>query len=118
MSTTIGTIVFNLFSTDKDETVYVTENHTLSHTDNVTLKRTLPRNSNGALRTNLRFERGFPVMVNAVPVEKPVTVSIAVTAPVGVNATAVHDYIAECLLQGSGTAGKLGTTGDIHLDAS
>lgn len=117
MSITIGTITVNLFSTDKDETVYITEEHTLSHTDNVSLKRTLPRNSTGALRTNLRFERGFPVMVNAVPVEKPVTVSIAVTAPVGVNATSVHDYIAECLLQGSSTAAKLGTTGDIHLDA-
>ena len=117
MSTTIGTITVNLFSTDKDETVYVTELHTLSHTDNVTLKRTLPRNSSGALRTNLRFERGFPVVVNAVPVEKPVTVSIAVTAPVGVDATAVHDFIAERLLQGSSTAAKLGTTGDIHLDA-
>lgn len=117
MSTTIGTITVNLFSTDKDETVYITGEHTLSHTDNVTLKRTLPRNSTGALRTNLRFERGFPVTVNAVPVEKPVTVSIAVTAPVGVDATSVHNYIAECLLQGASTAGQLGTTGDIHLDA-
>lgn len=117
MSTTIGTITVNLFSTDKDETSYITERHTLSHTDNVTLKRTLPRNSNGALRTNLRFERGFPVTVNSVPVEKSVTVSIAVTAPVGVDATSVHDYIEECLLQGASTAGKLGTTGDIHLDA-
>lgn len=117
MSITIGTIKVNLFSTDKDETVYITDEHTLSHTDNVALKRTLPRNNTGALRTNLRFERGFPVMVNSVPVEKPVTVSIAVTAPVGVNATSVHDYIAECLLQGSSTAAKLGTTGDIHLDA-
>ena len=117
MSITIGTITVNLFSTDKDETVYVTQNHTLSHADNVTLKRTLPRNSSGGLRTNLRFERGFPVVVNSVPVEKSVTVSIAVTAPVGVDATSVHDYIAECLLQGASTAGKLGTTGDIHLDA-
>lgn len=117
MSTTIGTITVNLFSTDKDETVYITGEHTLSHTDNVMLKRTLPRNSSGALRTNLRFERGFPVSGTAVPTEKPVTVSIAVTAPVGVDATAVHDYIAECLLQGASTAGKLGTTGDIHLEA-
>lgn len=117
MSTTIGTITVNLFSTDKDETVYITEQHTLSHADNVTLKRTLPRNNTGALRTNLRFERGFPVVVNSVPVEKSVTVSIAVTAPVGVDATNVRDYIEECLLQGASTAGKLGTTGDIHLEA-
>lgn len=117
MSTTIGTITVNLFSTDKDENVYITGQHTLSHTDNVTLKRTLPRNSTGALRTNLRFERGFPVTVNATSVEKPVTVSIAVTAPVGVNATSVHDYVMECLLQGASTAAGLGTTGDIHLEA-
>jgi len=116
MSLAIGTIAVNLYLTDRDEAVYVTPDHTMSHTDSATLRRTLPKGSNGTLRANLRFERGFPVTTPAGTVEKPVTVSIATTAPVGATPADVLAYIALCCTQGASTAGSLGTTGDIHLD--
>lgn len=110
----IGTISLNLYSTDKDEVIYARGANNLSHTDLVALRRTIPKNAQ-PLRTNLRFERGFSVVTPAGTVEKPVTVSIAVTAPSGTDATQVAAYIAEACTQGAATAATLGTTGDIHL---
>ena len=110
----IGNITLNLYTTDKDEVVYSREAHNLSHTDLVAFRRTLPKKDQ-PLRTNLRFERGFPVVVASGTVEKPVTVSIAITAPAGVDATEVAAYITEACTQGAAAAGSLGTTGDIHL---
>lgn len=110
---TIGTITVNLFSTDKDETVYATSAHNLSHVDNVTLRRTLPKTPTQPLRTNIRFERGFPVGTDGV--EKSVTLNVSTVASAGVNPEDMKDYIEECLTQVAETAGAVGTTGDIHL---
>jgi hypothetical protein len=111
---TIGTITVNLFSTDKDETVYARAGNNLSHTDVIALRRTLPKTGQ-PLRTNMRFERGFPVTLPTGTVEKPVTVSIAITAPAGVVPADVVTYITEACTQGAASAASLGTTGDIHI---
>lgn len=118
MALNVGNIVVSLHLMDRDEAVYTTAANNLSHVDTVTLRRVPPKGSNGVLRSNLRFERGFPVTTPTGTVEKPVTVSIAMTAPVGVVPEDVLAYIAACCTQGAGTAGTLGTTGDIHLEAA
>lgn len=118
MGINVGNIVVSMYMMDRDEAVYTTAAHSLSHTDTVTLRRVPPKGSNGVLRSNLRFERGFPAVTATGTVEKPVTVSIAMTAPVGVVPADVLAYIAACCTQGAGTAGSLGTTGDIHLEAT
>lgn len=111
----IGTLTVNLHVVDRDETVFVTPSHSVSHTDTVTLRRTEPKNSTQPLRTQTRFERGFPVPAAAGAVEKPVTVSIAVTVPPGVAASDVSTYVETSLLEAASLAGNLAVTGDIHL---
>lgn len=112
---TIGTISVNLFQTDKDEVVYARAGNNLSHTDLIALRRTLPK-SGQPLRTNLRFERSFTTVTPVGSVEKPVTVSIAITAPTGATPADVATYINEACTQGAAVAASLGTTGDIHLE--
>lgn len=109
----IGTIAVNLHTVDRDETVYAAPTNTVSHSDTVALRRTLPKNSESPLRTNMRFERGFPV--GSTGLEKPVTVSVAVTTAAGVNTTDVATYVNLCLTQGAASMGALAISGDIHL---
>lgn len=112
----IGNRTVNLHTVDRDETVYAGATHTVSHVDTVALRRTLPPNSSKPLRTNMRFERGFaPVAGSTDLTEKPVTVSVAITAPSGVDLAAVTAYVADTLTQASASAGSLAVTGDIHL---
>lgn len=113
---TIGTITVNLFTVDKDSVTYARAGHNVTHTDNVALNRTLPANPTKALRTNMRFERGFvPTNVNDV-VEKPVTVSITCSAPPGIDQTAAKSYITEALTQAAAKVAEIAFSGDIHLD--
>lgn len=110
---TIGTIGVNLHTVDRDETVYARSANTVSHTDNVALRRTLPSKKSGTLRTQVRFERGFSV--DGTSVEKPVTVSIAVTVAPGVDTTSVKAYITEALIEAAIVSSELAVSGDIHL---
>lgn len=114
----IGTFAVNLHTVDRDETVYAMAGNTVSHVDNVALRRTLPegKKKDSALRTQVRFERGFPVSANGVDsMEKSVTVSIAVTVPPGVTPADAQLYVKNALLEAAETAGNLAVSGDIHL---
>ena len=111
----IGTITVNLHTVDRDEVKYSRAGHTVSHVDDVALRRTEPASASKPLRTNVRFERGF-IPTNAAEVgEKPVTVSIACTVPPGIDDTATKAYIAEALTQAATMASELALSGDIHL---
>lgn len=115
MTVNIGTITAGLHTVDRDEVIYGRGTNTISHTDTVALRRTPPKSTAQPLRTNVRFERGFAVSSEPGAPEKPVTVSIAVTVPPGVDTTAVKAYVAEACTQAAATAGEVGVTGDIHL---
>lgn len=110
---TIGTVSVNLHTVDRDETVYARTGNTVSHTDKVALRRTLPTQKSATMRTQVRFERGFPV--DATSVEKPVTVSIAVTVAPGVDTATVKAYIVEALTEAAVASSELAVSGDIHL---
>lgn len=115
---TIGTRSVNLHTVDRDETVYAAPSQTVSHKDNVALRRTVPKKPTDPLRTQMRFEKGF--MPNPVPddgMERSITVSIAATVPPGISAAAVSAYVEECLVQGAVVAKDLASNGDIHLEA-
>lgn len=113
----IGTITLNLQTVDRDETVYKTAAHNVSHTDLVALRRTLPRSGTATpLRTQIRFERGFPLSGAGAVGELPATISIAVTAPPGVVAADVEAWVTSSLTQSAAKAGSVAITGDIHLD--
>lgn len=116
---TIGNRAVNLYTVDKDATTYVGPTHTNSHSDKVDLRRTLPKQPVTPLRTNVRFERGFPVpAVGSYPAgERNVLISIAVTVPPGVVTGDVETFITDSLTQAAALAGNLGITGDIHLSA-
>jgi hypothetical protein len=109
---TIGAIAYNLHTVDRDETVYSTANHSVSHVDALALRRTLPSKSNLNMRTNARFEQGFAAGEEG---EKSVTVSIAVTVPPGIDLAAAKTYISGRLTDAADVAADLATTGDIHL---
>lgn len=111
----IGTLAVNLHVVDRDETVYVTSEHSVSHTDTIALRRTEPKNPTQPLRTQTRFERGFPVSSATGSTQKPVTVSIAVTVPPGVTAADVKTYVGTSLLEAASLASNLAVTGDIHI---
>lgn len=112
----IGTISVNLHTVDRNDTVYVRDGHTVSHVDTVALRRTPADGTSKPLRTNVRFERGFSTPATATTgIEKPVTVSIAVTTPPGIDPTAVRAYVKEALIQAADLAADMGITGDIHL---
>lgn len=113
---TIGNRNVNLFTVDRDETVYVGPTHSVSHVDTATLRRTLPSGAAKPLRTNVRFERGFAATEPGKP-EQPVTVSIAVTVPPGVADADVKTYISDSLIQAATLTGDMALSGDIHLSA-
>lgn len=110
----IGNREVNLHTVDRDETVYTGPTNTVSHVDQVALRRTLPSSAGKPLRTNVRFERGFAV-TDLEGLEKPVTVSIAVTLPPGVDTATAKAYVADSLTQAATLAGDLAISGDIHL---
>lgn len=112
---TIGSINVNLHVVDRDETVYVTENNTVSHTDKIALRRTEAKTPTQPLRTQVRFERGFPVTSASGTVEKAVTVSIAVAVPPGVTPNDVKTYVQTSLTEAAVLSGQLSISGDIHL---
>lgn len=112
---TIGTISANLHTVDRDEVVYSRSGNTVSHTDVVALRRTMPASASKPLRTNVRFERGFAPTSGTEAGEKPVTVSIACTVPPGIDDTTTKAYIAEALTQAATMASELALSGDIHL---
>lgn len=110
----IGTYTVTLMTVDRDETGYKTSAHTVSHTEKVDLRRTLPKSPENPLRTQVRWEKGFPV--GGTTVEKPASVSIAVVVPPGVVTADVQTWIASVLTQSATAAAGVGVTGDIHLD--
>lgn len=115
MATNIGTISVNRYSVQKDEVSYARAAHSVSHTDLVTVRRTLGSAKNPALRSQVRFDRGFaPTNVNDT-VEKIVTVSIAVTTHGGIDEAAAKAYVKEALTQSADTVAAVAWTGDVHL---
>lgn len=111
---TIGTRSVDLHTVDRDETIYKEASHTVSHTSLVALRRTLPTKATNPTRTNVRFERGFPV-TGEEGGEEPVVVSIAVTVPPGVTTADVTTYVNAALTDAAAVAGSIAVTGDIHL---
>lgn len=109
----IGNRAVNLDTVDRDEIIYVGSSHSVSHTDSVALRRTRPTTAGKPLRTNVRFERGFPV--GSEGKENSVTVSIAVTLSPGISATDAKTYVSDSLTQAAAVAGDLAISGDIHL---
>lgn len=110
----IGNREVNLHTVDRDETVYAGSTNTVSHVDQVALRRTLPPSAGKPLRTNVRFERGFAA-TETEGLEKPVTVSIAVTLPPGIDTATAKAYVSDSLTQAATLAGELAISGDIHL---
>lgn len=110
----IGNRAVNLHTVDRDETVYTGSTNTVSHVDQVALRRTLPPAAGKPLRTNVRFERGFADSAKEGS-EKQVTVSIAVTLPPGVDTVAAKAYVSDSLVQAATLSGELSISGDIHL---
>lgn len=115
MGKTIGTMAVSLHVVDRDETVYVTPENSVSHVDKIALRRTEAKTPAQPLRTQVRFERGFPTVAAAGTVEKSVTVSIAVAVPPGIAPADVKTYVTKSLIEASDLAGQLSVTGDIHL---
>lgn len=115
MGPSIGTIAVNLHVVDRDETVYVTSENSVSHVDKVALRRTEAKTPTQPLRTQVRFERGFPVAAASGAAEKSVTVSIAVAVPPGIAPADVKTYVTSSLLEAAELSGQLSVTGDIHL---
>lgn len=114
----IGTIALNLHTVDRDEVVYGRPLNTVSHVDQVALKRTVGSSASSPLRTNMRFERGFaPLSTTDTGGEKRVTLSLAATVTPGVDTSEVKAYMAEALTQAATAMGDLAITGDIHLPA-
>lgn len=109
----IGNRNVNLDTVDRDETIYVGPDHTVSHEDSVALRRTRPTTAGKPLRTNVRFERGFAAGTEGD--ERSVTVSIAVTLSPGINAADAKAYVSDSLIQAAAVAGDLAVSGDIHL---
>lgn len=109
----IGNREVNLDTVDRDETIYVGSSHSVSHKDTVALRRTRPTAAGKPLRTNVRFERGFPV--GSEGAEHSVTVSIAVTLSPGITPADAETYVSDSLTQAATMAGKLAISGDIHL---
>lgn len=115
---TIGTKTVGLHSVDKDETVYAGSSNTVSHVDQVALRRTLPKaRTADPMRTQVRFEQGFPVTGSVDGLEKSVTVSIAVTVPPGIDTAAAKTYVEQALEDAAVVSANLSITGDIHLEA-
>lgn len=110
---TIGNRDVNLDTVDRDETIYIGPDHSVSHEDSVALRRTRPTTAGKPLRTNVRFERGFPVGTEGG--ESSVTVSIAVTLSPGIKADDAKAYVSDSLIQAATVAGNLAISGDIHL---
>lgn len=115
MGPLIGTLAVNLHVVDRDETVYVTPENSVSHVDKIALRRTEAKTPTQPLRTQVRFERGFPVAATSGTAEKPVTVSIAVAVPPGIAPADVKTYVTASLREAAELAGQLSVTGDIHL---
>lgn len=111
----IGNRTVSLHTVDRDETKYIGPSHTISHKDEYALRRTLPTTATGITRTQLRAERSFPVPGVVDGLEKPVTVSIAVSVPPGVVPADVETYVADTLTQAATTVGDFAISGDIHL---
>lgn len=112
----IGNIGVNLHTVDRNETVYARVGNNVSHADLVALRRTPATNVGQPLRTNVRFERGFSTPQTTVTgLEKPVTVSIAVTVPPGADPALVRAYVTEACTEAAVLAADIGVTGDIHL---
>lgn len=112
----VGNLDVNLHTVGRDETIYARDNHTVSHTDLVAVRRTMPSSTSSPLRTNVRFERGFVVPGSGVGNgEKSVTVSIAATVPPGVDVALVREYVQEACTEAAALAANISTTGDIHL---
>lgn len=115
MPINIGTIELNRHTVTKDEVIYARAGNSVTHVDTVAARRTLGKPQSPELRTSLRFDRGFvPTNVNDT-VEKPVTVSIAVTVRPGLSETDVKAYIVEALTQSAQTAASMAWTGDVYL---
>lgn len=114
---TIGDRPVNLFTVKPDETTYIGAAHTVSHTDKVVLRRTLPEKKDARMRTNMLFERGFavPEVGGAAQAESPVTVSIAVSLKPGVTPAEAKAYVSDTLLQAQASMAELAITGDIHI---
>lgn len=111
----IGNIVLNLHTVDRDETVYARAANSVSHKDQVALRRTPSSKPNQPLRTNVRYERGFLPAGSVDGIEKSVTVSIAVTVSPGVDTAAVKAYVEEAVTQSAVAVADLAVSGDIHL---
>lgn len=116
----IGNLSCNLYTVASDSTAYTRPTHSVSHTDMIELRRTLPSGTKKPLRTVARFERGFEVTnpgVDNTSGELPVVISIAVTVPPGVNPALVKTYITEALTESAQASADLALSGDIHLGA-
>lgn len=115
----IGNRAVTLFTVSPDSVRYAGPTHTVSHKDVVDVRRELPPKATDPLRSNLRFERGFvvPGAAAGAPVqERPVTVSVAVVVPPGVDTAAVKAFVNDTLIQAATVAGSIAITGDVHLD--
>lgn len=112
----IGDRTVNLHTVDRHETIYAGSTDSVTHRDQVALRRTLPTGKSKDLRTNLRFERGIASAVDGEP-EKIVVVSVTCTVPPGVTPALADAYIGDTLTQAASIAGGIAISGDIHLSA-
>lgn len=114
----IGNRTLTLFTVSPDSVRYAGPTNTVSHKDVVDVRRELPSKAADPLRSNLRFERGFaiPTAEGAPSQERPITVSVAVVVPPGVDTNAAKEFVQDTLIQAATVAGSIAITGDVHLD--
>lgn len=112
----IGTKSVSTYRQTADEVVYAGSLNSVSITDTVSLRRTLPEKKGsdaGTLRGNMNFARSFAVGDG----QKLVVVNVTAHVPVGVDATTVRTWMTNEVFPGatSTVALDLATKGDIHL---
>lgn len=114
----IGNRTVSVYTMRPDAVTYAGPTNSVSHVDVIDAKRTLPTRSSDPLRSNLRFERGFPVATaeGAPAQEAPVVVSIAVSVAKGTTPANVKAFVNDSLIQAATVVGDLAITGDIHLE--
>lgn len=103
---------FNMYATSSNEVVYATDSHTVSHTDTLAVRRTLPKvRKVGASVTTT------PLRVNHLFVESigeyDCIVSITTTVPVGVDTDAAKAFVSTSLADFASTVADRSVTGDI-----
>lgn len=118
--TTIGTATLSKHTIATDSVVYAYAGNNVSNKDTVALRRELPRRASGGkttpLRTNVLRVRDFDVTTEGLVQKVPVTISVSITVPVGVDPAAATTFLNSELTDLKPVISALAVSGDVYLD--